>query len=309
MARSLRDLRRKMKSITSTRQVTHAMELVAASKMRRAVANAQALRRYALLGWRILQRVASVHADIHPYLEQRPTTKTLAILFSTDRGLCGSLNAQLFRMVTRTIDHTRSLPGFVKLDFIAVGRKAEQFLHRSGQTVVAAFPSYSQHPTFKDALPIVKLATEGFLSKSYDHVILLFPDFLSAVLQEPAAKVLLPFSRTELIDMLEGIVQTRRTLDTDAGKTNDAETEYLFEPSQKEILTVVIPKLTEIQVYQAILEAVASEHSARMLAMHNATESASDIIDDLTLAYNQTRQANITAELAELSGAAAAVGA
>ena len=309
MARSLRDLRSKMKSIRSTRQVTRAMELVAASKMRRAVANAQSLQRYALLGWRILQRIASVHADIHPYLQERPAARTLAILFSTDRGLCGSLNAQLFRMVTRYIDQCKTMPTFESLDFAVMGRKGQQFLQRSKQSIVAAFPSMSHHPTFKDALPIVKLATEGFLSGSYDHIVLLFPDFLSAVVQEPAAKVLLPFSRSELLEMLEQLTQTSRARTKEPPPSQETINEYLFEPSQEEILKIVIPQLTEVQVYQALLDAVASEHSARMLAMHNATESASEIIDDLTLTYNQTRQANITGELAELSASAAALGA
>ena len=309
MARSLRDLRSKMKSIRSTRQVTRAMELVAASKMRRAVANAQSLQRYARLGWHILQRIAARHADIHPYLQERPAARTLAILFSTDRGLCGSLNAQLFRMVTRTIEQCKAMPTFASLDFVVIGRKGQQFLQRSQQSIVAAFPAMTQHPTFKDTLPIVKIATEGFLSGSYDHVVLLFPGFLSAIVQEPSAKVLLPFSRSALLEILERLTETNRTRAENTLPSEGTVHEYLFEPSEEDILKIVIPQLTEVQVYQALLDAVASEHSARMLAMHNATESASDIIDDLTLTYNQTRQANITAELAELSASAAALGA
>ena len=328
MARSLRDIRRKMKAIKSTRQVTKAMELVAASKMRRAVLNAQMLRRYASAASGILERIADVHPDLHPYLTERPHRKILALLFTSDRGLCGSLNAQLLRAALKYIQSVQALPGFEQLDFIAVGKKGQQFLARnvsprmhsgdrhvnvspgfqSGGSVIAAFPALSNHPSFKDALPIVRLATESFLAGTYDQVVLLYTDFVSPLVQEPTVKVLLPFSRTTLKEMLASLLprrseKSRSTVNSQLSTVR----EYLFEPSQDQILKAILPQLTEIQVYQAILEAAASEHSARMVAMRNASENASDILDDLTLIYNQTRQGAITAELSELSGARAAL--
>lgn len=307
MARSLRDLRRKMKAIKSTRQVTKAMELVAASKMRRAVQNAQTLRQYALMAWKILQRL-SVNEGAHPYLEKRPVGKILAVVFSSDRGLCGSLNAQLLRTTSQYLHAVQKLPSFEKIDFVAVGRKGQQFLHRSNQNVIAAFPALSNHPTFKDVTPVARMIRDSYLERRYDHVVLLYMDFVSALVQEPSVKVLLPFSTTELKQMIESLLPATKRKTEEQSSAPADEAQYMFEPSPEEVLSTVLPQLTEMQVYQAVLEAAASEHSARMVAMRSASDNASDILGDLTLTYNQTRQEKITAELAELSAAAAAMG-
>jgi F-type H+-transporting ATPase subunit gamma len=310
MARSLRDIRRKMKAIKSTRQVTKAMELVAASKMRRAVANAQRLKRYAALAFALLEELAQVQPEAHPYLREKPPERILAILFSPDRGLCGSLVSQLLRLAGKYVEGLRTIPSFRSIDFVAIGKKGQQFLGRTGQNVVAAFPAFSHYPTFRDSLPIARLATQSFLEGTYDHVVLLYPDFISTLVQEPTPKVLLPFSKSDLKAMIESLLPRRHTSrqKPETGKPVKPVREYLFEPSEDAVLSTILPQLTELQVYQAILEAVASEHSARMLAMRNATDNATDLLDDLTLTYNQTRQANITAELSELSAAAAALG-
>lgn len=308
MARNLRDIRRKMKAIRSTRQVTKAMELVAASKMRRAVANAQKLRHYAFTAWRILEKLASVQPELHPYLQEREPRKILALVFTPDRGLCGSLNAQLLRTTTQYLKGLKDLATFEKVDFVAVGRNGQQFLPRLKQDVIAAFPGFSGYPTFKDVLPITRLATESFLQGMYDHVVLLYPDFVSAIVQESTVKVLLPFSKTGLKEMILSLLPRRYRRETEEALSKTDVHEYLFEPDQDEILKTILPQLTEIQVYQAVLETSASEHSARMVAMRNASDNASDLLDDLTLTYNQTRQAGITAELAELSATAAALG-
>lgn len=308
MPRGLRDLRRKMKAIRATRQVTKAMELVAASKMRRATQSAVMLRRYALTAWKLLETMAEAHPGIHPFLTDRPPQRILALLFSSDRGLCGSLNAQMFRMVTQYITSTQALPGSPALSFVAVGKKGQQFLLRSHQQIVAAFPAFSAHPRFRDILPIVRLATESFLKGECDSVVLLYPDFVSALLQIPSSKVLLPFSKTTLKEMLASLLPRKGSeKKSQIPDLKSQISEYLFEPSADEILRTILPQLTEVQIYQAVLEAAASEHSARMVAMRNATENASDILDDLTLTYNQTRQAGITAELAELSASKAAL--
>ena len=309
MARSLRDIRRKMKAIRSTRQVTKAMELVAASKMRRATQNAQMLRRYAQTASRILESIAEVHPDLHPYLTERPSEKILAILFTSDRGLCGSLNAQLFRAASAYVRSLKNLPSFQSLEWIAVGKKGQQFLTRTHEKITAAFPALSNHPSFQDVLPIVRLGTDGFLEGKYDQVLLVYTNFISALLQESTVKVLLPFSKTTLKEMLESLLPQRKTGKSLKPDTYNLKpvTEYLFEPSQSEILKTILPQLTEVQVYQAVLEAAASEHSARMVAMRSATDNASDILDDLTLIANQTRQAGITAELSELSATKAAL--
>ncbi|MSR67858.1 ATP synthase F1 subunit gamma [Candidatus Peribacteria bacterium] len=305
MARNLRDIRRKMKAVKSTRQVTKAMELVAGSKMRRAVQNAQTLRQYADTAWRILERIGSSNAGIHEFFTEKPIENVLVLVISSDRGLCGSLNSHLFRTVAQYIEGVKNVPTFKNIEFVAVGRKGQQFLARTGHKIVAAFPAFSNHPMFRDILPVSKLVFDAFKKGQYDHVVVLYPSFVSALVQEPAAKALLPFSENELKNMA---LQLHSKKPKKVASKEHATTEFLFEPSSREVLNAILPQLTEIQIFQAILEACASEHSARMVAMRNASDSASDILDDLTLTYNQTRQAGITAELAELSAGAAALG-
>lgn len=288
-----------MKAVKSTRQVTKAMELVAASKMRKAVQNAESLRSYASGAWAVLQEISEANPDLHPFLQDQPLENVLVVLLTSDRGLCGSLNVNVCRALEKYVTRAKS-KGNHRTDFVAVGRKGQQFLRRIGQEVLAAFPAYSNHPAFRDILPVSKLILDGYRSKKYDHVVLVYPRFVSALIQEAEIKVLLPFSPSEFAALARG---------TDATIESTNVNEFRFEPSPEAVLEAILPQLTETQVYQSILEAAASEHSARMVAMRNASDNASDILDDLTLTYNQTRQANITAELAELSGAAAAIGA
>ncbi len=299
MANNLRDLRRKMKSIKSTKQVTKAMELVAASKMRRAVQHVQTLRGYATLAWQILEKIGSGAHAVHPFVSERPAGRILVVLFTSDRGLCGSLNAHLFRKVQQYEASVKELSSFQDIHFVAVGKKGQQFLLRSRRNVVASFPALSNHPSFRDVLPIARFAIDEFAKGTYDHVVVIHALFLSALAQEPTAKVLLPLTQTEL----------RRLATEGDAIPQEASAEYVFEPSPSAVLDVILPQLTEIQLYQAVLESAASEHSARMVAMRNASDNAQSFLDDLTLTYNQTRQAIITSELAELSGAVAAMSA
>ncbi len=281
------------------------MELVAASKMRRAMQNTQMLRRYASTSWNILQRIAQVHPGVHPYLEKRAVRRVLCVVLSTDRGLCGGLNAQVFRTLLQHLATLRDIPTFERIDFIAVGRKAQQFLHRQNLSVLAAFPAMSNHPRFRDIYPLSKMVIDSFLGGTHDQVTILYPDFISALSQIPALRVLLPLNQEDLRKVMEGMLSQRERAEA---TTEDSHVrEYKFEPSQDEVLKIIIPQLTEVQLYQSVLEAAASEHSARMVAMRSATDNATDLIADLTLTYNQSRQATITAELAELSASKAAL--
>lgn len=309
MARSLLDIRRKMKGFKATRQVTKAMELVSASKMRRAVQNAQTLRNYALGAWEILQKIALVQAGGHTFLTPRPAKKILAIVFTSDRGLCGSLNSHVQKTVSAYIRGAEKLGTVEKIDFISVGKRGQQFLGRIKQNVVAAFPALSNHPQFRDVLPMSRMAIEAFRAGTYDHVVLVYMDFVSPLLQEPTVKVLLPFSPSDLKDMVGGLVHRTSVSREDeiAKNIQLPKSEYLFEPSPEAVLDTILPQLTEMQIYQGVLESAASEHAARMVAMRNATDNATEIIGDLTLTYNQTRQGKITAELAELSASKAAL--
>lgn len=298
-----------MKAIKSTRQVTKAMELVAASKMRRATQNALVLRRYALTAWTILKKIAHAHGGKHAFLQHRPLNRVLIVLFTSDRGLCGSLNTHIIRTAAKYAEQIQAARPNAQIEYVAVGRKGQQFLARTGQKIVAAFPALSNHPVFKDIFPISKLVMDAFLKGDYDRAVMVYSDSISALVQEPTVKVLLPFSEKELQSMVESLLPERKLTKEEALHQEVVlpQTEYTFEPSEAEILGAILPQLTELQVYQAVLENAASEHSARMVAMRNASENASDILGDLTLTYNRSRQAIITAELAELSASKAAL--
>lgn len=307
MAKGTREIRRKIKSIKNTRQITKAMELVAASKMRRAVANTVALRPYARLAQALLQNLADKTSEtLHPLLAKREVKKVLIIVFATDRGLCGGLNAQLFRKLMEYVNTEKKKSNPPELSFIAVGKKAQDFLRRTGQQVIAAYPAMSNHPTLKDTFAISRMILQDFSVGTYDKVMLIYTDFISAINQKPTVRRLLPLSRAALEEMLEGI--ETKTHHGDIATEQAAFTEYIIEPSPDRVLEMLLPRLTEMQIYQAVLEAGASEHSARMFAMRNATDNATEFIDDLTLMYNQLRQASITAELAEISAGRAALG-
>lgn len=307
MAKGTREIRRKIKSIKNTRQITKAMELVAASKMRRAVANTVALRPYARLAQALLQNLADKTSEtLHPLLAKREVKKVLVIVFATDRGLCGGLNAQLFRKLSEYIKAEKTKENPPQMDFLAIGKKAQDFLRRTGQQVIAAYPAMSNHPSLKDTFAISRMILQDFSNGTYDKVMLVYTDFISAINQKPTVRRLLPLSRYALEEMLEGIES--KTHHGDIKTEQAASTEFLFEPSPDRVLEMLLPRLTEMQIYQAVLEAGASEHSARMFAMRNATDNATEFIDDLTLMYNQIRQASITAELAEISAGRAALG-
>ncbi len=306
MAKGTREIRRKIKSIKNTRQITKAMELVAASKMRRAVANTLALRPYARLAQALLANLSDKTSEtLHPLLAKRDVKKALVIIVATDRGLCGGLNTQLFRKFSEYLKSEQSKSNPPEISFIAVGKKAQDFLRRTGQKVVAAYGGMSNHPTLRDSYAVSRMALQDYTNGVYDKIMLIYTDYISVVNQKPSVRRLLPLSRFALEEMVLEI-ETHRTPDAQAEAA--AFTEYKFEPSPDRVLEMLLPRLTEMQVYQAILEAAASEHSARMFAMRNASDNASEFIDDLTLAYNQIRQASITAELAEISAGRAALG-
>lgn len=307
MAKGTREIRRKIKSITNTRQITKAMELVAASKMRRAVANTTAMRHYALLAKTLLRSLSEKAVpELHPLLAKREIKKVLVVVFGTDKGLCGGLNTQMFRKINEYIKAEKAKKNPPELSFMAIGKKAQDFLRRMGQNVIAAYPAMSNNVTMRESLSVSKMILNEYTGAKYDKVMLIYTDFISVINQKSTVRRLLPLSRYALEEMVEG-------LETKSHRPNVATEElqameYKFEPSPNRVLEMLLPRLTEMQIYQAILEAAASEHSARMFAMRNASDNASEFIADLTLMYNQIRQASITAELAEISAGRTALG-
>lgn len=311
MAKGTREIRRKIKSIKSTRQITKAMELVAASKMRRAVANTIALRPYSHLARLILTSLSDkTNPEIHPLLQKREVKKILILLITTDRGLCGGLNTQLLRKVQEYLQAEKMKKNPAQeISFAVIGKKGQNFAKRMGYKITAAFKTPTTHPTLQDILPISKMIINEYIKGTFDKVILIYTDFLSAIAQKPTVRRLLPLSRYALEEMIEGLETKSYFKETELDLISKVQPrEYIFEPDADEVLSVLLPRLTEMQIYQAILEATASEHSARMFAMRNATENADEFIADLTFTYNQLRQAGVTAELAEISAARAALG-
>ena len=291
---STRDIRRRIKSVKNTAQITKAMQMVAASKMRKAQMAALAGRPYATLMNEVLSALVTGNKDFsHPLVEKREVRKRCVIVVSTDKGLCGGLNSSLMREAAKFAPDT---------SFITAGRKASQFIARTKRTLVAEF-SYKDIPSFAEARAISHFARDLYIKGDVDQVDILFTKFVSTLVQKPETRQLLPI--TEIKSVKSGI-------GADAGQPVEAAAntagEFVFEPGQDQVLAALLPHSLNFQVYQILLEAKASEHSARMVAMKNATDNAKQFIKDLTLEYNKLRQANITKELLEITSAAMAMG-
>ena len=290
---SLRDIRRRIKSVKGTSQITKAMQMVAASKMRKAQQAALNGRPYALSLNRVLVTLRDhVDSNLHPLLAKREGARKLVILFTTDKGLCGGLNTNLFREVI----------GFDKenTEFISVGRKGTQFLARTGRKIVAEFPLKDQ-PTFLETKKISQLAMERFLSGDVDGVTVLYPRFVNTLMQVPTIVPVLPVTSLEEMGLEmkgEDVAEPR------AG----ADDEILIEPDAHTVLDAILPYYVHFEVYQLLLGTRASEHSARMVAMKSATDNAKQLVKDLTLEYNKARQASITKEILEIATAQLALG-
>jgi F-type H+-transporting ATPase subunit gamma len=277
------DLRRRIKSVKNTSQITKAMQMVAAAKMRKAQAAALAGRPYQEMLTRVLAAVKGrVEPASHALLAVRPLKKELILIFSTDKGLCGPLNNNLFREL---IDIDRE-----KTEFAVMGRKAVQFIARTKRNLTADF-ALKDAVHFADIRPIAKFASDKFVSGEVDQVRVLYPKFINTLTQQSVMRILLPVPAEEL--------------DVE-GEANRGE--YLFEPDVNAVLDAILPHYIAFQLFQMALNARASEHSARMVAMKNATDNAKELIKDLTLEYNKVRQANITTELLEITTAQLAVG-
>lgn len=289
---STRDIRRRIKSVKNTAQITKAMQMVAASKMRKAQQAAIAARPYARLMNQVLGNVTFNAGDFsHPLMEKRSGSKRALILVATDKGLCGGLNSNLMREAGR-FDKTTI--------YVTAGRKAAQFVTRTRRTLAAEF-SYKDAPLFSEARAISKFARDLFLSGEADRVDILYTNFVSTLTQKPLVTPFLPVG--EIQPVAAGVPK-----DSAQEALQHNSTEYLFEPGADQVLAALLPHSLNFQVYQILLEAKASEQSARMVAMKNATDNAQQLIKDLTLEYNKMRQASITKELLEISSAAMALG-
>lgn len=287
MPQSSREIRRRIKSVRNIGQITKAMELVSASKMRKAQNAASAARSYSKLSSELMKNlVDKVALSTHPLLSRimpedsrvKPQHRALVILITSDRGLAGSLNTNLISEAMKVVRDE----GAERVDFVTVGKKGTDAARRLGYSIAAVFPGKDRNISVFDAKPIADIAIEDFLSYKYDKAYVIYADFISTLVQKPAILQILPL--------------TDRT-------TDHSMAEYEFEPNADEVMENLVYRYIEFAVYQCMLEAAASDHSARMVAMRNANQAASDLIDELTLSANQARQAGITRELSEISAA------
>ena len=292
---STRDIRRRIKSVKNTAQITKAMQMVAAAKMRKAQQAALVGRPYADLMNAILAEAAPrIVTFKHPLMETRPVKKSGVIFVSTDRGLCGGLNSNLFREAAKLDKDTTT--------FIVAGKKGAQFVARTKRNLAAEF-TYKDSPTFAEARAISKFAQDLFLKGEVDAVDILFTQFVSTLVQQPKLIPFLPIGKIQAVKA--GVNSPAQELPAASGPRTDT---FEFEPDEKTVLSALLPHSLNFQVHQILLEAKASEHSARMVAMKNATDNAKQLIKDLTLEYNKLRQSNITKELLEIATAQMAVG-
>lgn len=282
---NIRTIRRRIRSVQNTAKITKAMQMVAASKMRRAQQRVIASRPYAGKLAEILSDIKNTLDDEdlqNPLLLTRQAKTMMVIHITPDRGLCGGLNSNLNKSVGNFVVG-QDLP----VSMIAVGKKGRDFMVRSGVSVVAEFTGVGEQPTYDSILPIGKLAMDSYVSGSSDKVFISFSEFVNTTLQRPLMRQLLPLEIPDVEPSSTG--------------------QYFYEPNVISVLDDLVPRYIETQIYQGLLEAVASEHSARMVAMQNATDNAKDMIEELKLVMNKVRQETITKELLEVVGGVAAL--
>jgi len=263
--------------------------------MRKATASVLSSRNYSSLAWRLVRRLAGkTDAKLHPLLKSKKAVKKIGLLLiSSNKGLCGGFNSHIIAKAVNYVKKNSDRD--VAVELIVLGKKGGSFMAKRNYQLGADFEKLDIVPDITGIRPIAKLLMEGFLSGQYDKVAVAYTDFVSILVQKPRILELLPLDSE---------------MDEDLGEiegTSKEQIEYLFEPSPEEVLKNLLPRLIETQIYQAILESDAAEHSARMVAMRNATDAAKEMIDDLTLVFNKARQAAITSELADISGGRAAV--
>jgi len=290
---SAREMRLRIRSIKNISQVTRALQAVSASKVRKAIAALMNTRAYATKAWQVLTHVAAQpgRESLHPLLMERgQVRRSLVVMISGDRGLAGAYNTNLMRFVFRKF---RQYPNPV--EYIAVGRKGRDLLLRRQMKVIADFSNLPAAPSFPDVSAIGRLAVDEYLTGHADEVFLVYTRFINMVKQEPVVKKLLP---------LDVVGEGERVQDYETQHTSAV---YTYEPAEREILDEIIPRFTALQVYQAILESLASEHAARMVAMRNATDNARDLVSDLQLQYNKVRQQTITSDMLDIAGGAEAL--
>lgn len=284
----------RIKSVDNIAQVTRALQAVSASKVRKAMQALMHTRPYAMKSWQVLTHLAGQPGRevLHPLLTPRIEDKgEIVVLLTGDRGLAGAYNTNIVRFTLKHFDKED-----VQVNYVAVGRKGRDLLLRRRKNVIAEFSNLPAAPSFTDISPIGRLVVDEFLAGNVDRVYLAYTDFVNMMRQVPAIKQLLPLELDTGLERVEEYESTKGPVST-----------YIYEPSEAEILDEIVPRFTALQVYQAVLESLASEHAARMVAMKNATDSATELSGALQLEYNKVRQQSITSEISDIVGTAEAL--
>jgi len=293
---STRGVKQRIKAAKNITQITKAMEMVAAAKMRRSQNKALSSRPYSTKLLSILSQMSTqINKNLHPFLRhnKNATNNILLIVVSSDRGLCGALNTNLFRGIEEFMEQISAERYTMPLsyEYITVGRKAREFILKSGKALHAEFTNFPERPTFSDTLPISKLAIEGFKTCRFREAYIVYMDFVSTIKQIVKVDRLLPIVKKDISDISKEQPQI---------EPGHFIPRYLFEPNSEEVLNWLLPYFIETQIFQKILESQASEHSARMVTMRNASENAKEVVAELSLMYNRQRQQNITNQIAEI---------
>ena len=295
---SAREMRLRIRSVENISQVTRALEAVSASRVRKAEARVMLTRPYADKAWQVLRHLARQPARefVHPLMTPRlDIARALVVMISSDRGLAGAYNTNVLRYTLETFENND-----VPMGYVPIGRKGRDMLYRRRKDIVAEFSGLPAEPSFADVSAIGHLVIAEYLSGNFDRVYLVYTDFINLLRQEPRHKQLLPLSFEEL--PLGGNRQEPPKI-----QERGPEPAYIYEPSQQELIDSIVPRLTELQVYQAITESLASEHAARMVAMRNATDNAAELAGVLRLEYNKARQQAITSDMLDIAGGAEAL--
>ena len=289
-----REVKQRIKSVKNISQVTRALQAVSASKVRKAIDQLEDTRPYSVKAWQVLQHIAEQpdRGTLHPLLERHAEIKNiLAIVISGDRGLAGAYNSNLIRVVdiwSREIN--------IPVKYVTVGKRGRDQLLRRGKDILAEFSNLPTQPSYNDISTVGRIAVDQFLDGKVDEVYLIYTQFVNWMSYQPVVKKLLPMEADSSDDRVTEFEETRPLTGG-----------YIFEPDQNSILDEIIPRFTMLQVFHAVIESLASEHSARMVAMKNATDNATDLADALQLDYNNARQQAITSELLDIAGGAEAI--
>jgi len=284
-----KEIRTKIASIKNTQKITRAMEMVAASKMRKTQDRMRASKPYASKIYDVVRHIARATSEYrHPFMTVREVKRVGVIVVTSDRGLCGGLNANLLRETIRTVHEWHNAGK--EVDLCVIGRKGQAFFRRVGGHVLASVDHLGDTPGVKDIVGVVKVMLDAFTAGEIDALHVVYNEFINTMTQSPVVKQLLPLPTAE-----------------EDSKTLGHHWDYIYEPDAKELLDALLERYIELQVYQAVVENIACEQAAKMIAMKNATDNAGDLIKEFQLAYNKARQAAITQELAEIVGGAAAL--